>query len=308
MRGRLALAEGDHDAALHWFALAVPALRRLHNHWSTIMVVEDLARIAVERSDHERAARLLGAAANLREEAGARELRAEREALDQIAQSLRDNMGGPSLEAAVEAGRALGLSQTLDLAETMLGEPAAARPAGAAGSAVLRVNALGPLEISMDGERLPDAAWSDPKSRELLVYLLCHPAGRTRDQIGLALWGRDASPADLKNNFHITLHHLRRALGRPDWIVFEEERYRINPRLTVEFDGLRFEAEMREARAARTGDIALLARALARYRGDFLQDAAAGAGDWHLEHQERWRQLYVEGQLALGEHGFKSGR
>ena len=302
MRGRLALAEGDVDGALHWFTVALPALRRLKNHWSTIILVEDLAQIAAARGggDTERAARLLGAAANLREEAGARELPAEREALDRIGQSVRDTLGGAELEAAIQAGRALGLSQALDLAESMLGEPAPARPAGAA---VLRVNALGPLEISIDGERLPDAAWSDAKSRELLLYLLCHPAGRTRDQIGIAFW-RDASPAELKNNFHVTLHHLRRVLGRPDWIVFEEERYRINPRLAVEFDGLRFEAEVRAALAdvAQTGDTAPLARALAHYRGDFLQGAVPAAGDWHLEHQERWRQLHAAGQLALQEH------
>ena len=107
-----------------------------------------------------------------------------------------------------------------------------------------------------------------------------------------------------------TLHHLRGTLGRPDWIVFEEELYRINPRFAVEFDGLRFEAELQAARTAvaKTGDTAPLARALARYRGDFLEDAAAAAGDWHLEHQERWRRLYVAGQLALREHGVKAGR
>jgi len=190
----------------------------------------------------------------------------------------------------------------LDQAETMVGEPAAAaaRPAG---TPILRVNALGRLEISVDGERLPAAVWGgDARPRELLLYLLCHPAGRTRDQIGLACW-RAASPAQLKNSFHVTLHQLRRILGRPDWIVFEEERYRINPRLVVEFDGRRFETELRAARGAlaETGDAAPLARALARYRGDFLEDAAAS--DWHLEYRERWRRLYMEGKVALGERG-----
>ena len=301
MRGRLALTEGDTDGALGWFGVALTALRRLKNHWSTIILAEDLARIATERGDPERAARLLGAAANLREEAGAAPLPLEREAMDLLAASLGATLGAPAFETAFRAGQALSLSQALDQAETMVREPAAAaRPAG---TPILRVNALGPLEISVNGERLPAAAWGgDTKPRELLLYLLCHPAGRTRDQIGLACW-RGASPAQLKNNFHVTLHHLRRILGRPDWIVFEEERYRINPRLVVEFDGRRFETELRAARAvlARTGDDAPLARALARYRGDFLEDAAAG--DWHLEYRERWRRLYLEGKLALGERG-----
>src|SRR2546425_9393937 len=182
----------------------------------------------------------------------------------------------------------------------MVGEPAAAaRPAGAQ---VLRVNALGPLEISVDGEQLPAAASEegDAKPRELLLYFLCHPGGRTGEQIGLALW-RDASPAQRKNDFHVTLHQLRRTLGRPEWIVFEEERYRINPRLDVEFDARQFETELRLARAAlaQGKDAAPLAHALALYRGDFLKDATAGAGDWYLEYRDRWHRLYVEGQLAL---------
>jgi tetratricopeptide (TPR) repeat protein len=299
MRGRLALTEGDSDGALGWFAVALTPLKRMKNHWSTIILVEDLARIAAEREDPERAARLLGAVANLREEAGAAPLPLEREAMDRLAGSLRAALGPAAFLAAFQAGQALSLSQALDLATTMVAEPGpAARPAGAS---VLRVNALGPVEIWLDGRRLPATAWTHARPRELLLYLLCHPAGRTREQIGLAFWP-DASRAQLKNDFHVTLHHLRGVLGRPDWIVFEEERYRINPRLAVEFDGLQFEATVRAARAtlAKTGDAGPLARALALYRGDFLEDAATG--DWYLEHRDRWRRLYVEGQLALGKH------
>src|SRR6266566_3630704 len=298
MRGRLALAEGDNAGALGSFAIGLASLKRTKNHWSTIILVEDLARIAADRGDAVRATRLLGAAANLREEAGAAPLPLEREILDRLAGTVRASLGVAAFEAAFQAGQALNLSSALDLAESIVGEPAAApRPAGAQ---VLRVNALGPLEISVDGERLPDTAWSDAKPRELLLYFLCHPGGRTGEQIGLALW-RDASPAQRRNAFHVTLHQLRGILGGPDWIVFEEDRYRINPRLAVEFDARQFETELRMAQAAlvQAGDAASLARALARYRGDFLEDTTAGAGDWHLEHRERWRRLYLEGQLAL---------
>jgi len=216
MRGRLALAEGDSAAALSWFAVAITPLKRMKNHWSTIMLMEDLARIAAERGDPERAARALGAVANLREEAGAAALPLEREAMDHFAGSLRGALGAQAYVAAFQTGQAMSLSQALDLAETMVGEPAAApRPAE---TTVVRIDSLD---------------WSDPKSRELLLHLLRHPTGRTRDQIGLELWP-DASPAQVKNAFHVALHHLRSTLGRPDWIVFEEGRYRINPRFAVE--------------------------------------------------------------------------
>src|SRR5207248_1878005 len=176
LRGRLALAEGDTEGALASLALGLTRLKVTQNHWSTIILMEDLARIAAARGDAGRAARAPG-------------------------------------------------------------------------------------------------AWSSAESRELLLYLLCHPAGCTREQIGQALW-RDASPAQIKSNLHVTLHELRRTLGRPDWIVFEEERYRLNSRFAVQFDARQFEAEVRAARVAlaKAGDPAPLERALERYRGDFLGD------------------------------------
>ena len=300
LRGRLALAEGDTEGALPSFALGLSRLKVTKNHWSTIILMEDLARIPAARGDAERAARALGSVANLREEAGAAPLPVEREAMDRLAGSLRVTLGEAAFATAFEAGRALSFTEALDLAATLLGE---ATPKGvevveearAAGAPLLSVTALGPLQIMLDGEPLPAAAWKSAKSRELLLYLLCHPAGRTREQIGHALW-RDASPAQIKSNLHVTLHELRRALGRPDWIVFEEERYRVNPRFAVEFDARQFEAAVRSARVAlaKTGDAAPLERALQRYRGEFLGESGLAVGDWYLKHRERWRRLFVE--------------
>src|SRR2546430_15459185 len=75
-------------------------LKRTKNHWSTIILIEDLARIAVERDDHARAARLLGAAANLREEAGAAPLPPEREVLDRLGGAGRGSPGAAAVESA----------------------------------------------------------------------------------------------------------------------------------------------------------------------------------------------------------------
>src|SRR2546430_5704474 len=105
MRGRLALAEGDNTGALASFAIGLASLKRTKNHWSTIILVEDLARIAADRGDAVRAARLLGAAANLREEAGAAPLPLEREILDRLAGTVRASLGVAAFEAAFQAGQ-----------------------------------------------------------------------------------------------------------------------------------------------------------------------------------------------------------
>src|SRR2546430_17718983 len=85
-------------------------LKRTKNHWSTIILIEDLARIAVERDDHARAARLLGAAANLREEAGAAPLPPEREVLDRLGGAVRGSPGPAAFATAFPAGPALRVS------------------------------------------------------------------------------------------------------------------------------------------------------------------------------------------------------
>ena len=170
----------------------------------------------------------------------------------------------------------------------------------------LRVRALGPLSIEVDGATIPLDAWRSARPRELLLYLLCHPEGRTREQIGLVFWP-EASTAQVKNNFHVTLHHLRKVLGRADWIVFDEDRYAVNAALGVAFDAARFEGEMASALRAASGDREeALRTALAAYRGDFLEDA--GMGDWHLEVRDRLRRLWVEGMHALGEALVATGR
>jgi DNA-binding SARP family transcriptional activator len=188
--------------------------------------------------------------------------------------------------------------------------PAAPSPAGphpTTSDPQLRVLALGPLEIYVAGEPVPAEAWRYSRPKELLLFLLCHPGGRTREQIGVVFWP-ESSAAQVKNSFHVTLHHLRKALGRNEWVVLEDDRYRINPALQREFDADLFEEgisqALRDARADAASADALRA-ALALYRGDFLQDETVG--DWHFETRDHLGSLYVQGLCALGELLMRAG-
>ena len=139
----------------------------------------------------------------------------------------------------------------------------------------------------------------------MFAYLLVHPDGSTREQLRQALWP-DASVAQAKNNVHVTLHHLRRALGRADLVLFDRDRYAINWSLGVEVDVTAFEREVEEARRALRANPGLTAAAdrlrtaLDRYRGDFLADEHAG--DWHLSVRERLQRLRLAGLATLGTH------
>lgn len=156
----------------------------------------------------------------------------------------------------------------------------------------LTVRALGPLEIECGATRLGRDAWSSGRAKELLLYLSCHPAGRTREQIGLVFWP-DSSTAQIKNSFHVLLHRLRKTIGRADVVVLSDERYRINPALDPWFDAALFETAATAAlRAARAGEDAgeRLDAALALYRGDFLEGEEMG--DWSLELQGRLQRKH----------------
>jgi DNA-binding SARP family transcriptional activator len=173
--------------------------------------------------------------------------------------------------------------------------------------AALRVLALGALEIFVDGAPVPPKAWHYAKSRELLLHLLWFPEGRTREQIGLALWP-DASTAQVRNNFHVTLHHLRKALRRSEWVRFDRERYRIDAVGALEFDARTFDAMMTAAlREARRGapPIAELRAACAMYRGHFMDGESAG--DWSVEIRDRLTRQHADGLEMLGAALLKAG-
>jgi DNA-binding SARP family transcriptional activator len=155
--------------------------------------------------------------------------------------------------------------------------------------------------VFVDGELVESTAWGSARPRELLVYLLMHPEGRTKEQVGLAFWP-DASAAQLRNSFHVTLHRLRKALGNPSWITLVHDRYRVDPAVLEEFDVLEFEREVADARRSlkrqEEAASAKLEQALARFRGDFLDGEPVG--DWHLEHRDRLQRVYIDALMELG--------
>jgi predicted ATPase/DNA-binding SARP family transcriptional activator len=265
-------------------------------------VFGDLAELAARRGDLARAGRLFGGADALRASIGARPFKtdADRQAL--LFESVRAGPHAALFDAALAEGRTLTMEEVRDevlrgvapppvhVAEPVPAAVAAGVPAAAAGPA-LRVRVLGGFEVWRHGERIGDDAWTYAKPRELLAYLALNPEGRTRQQIGAALWP-DAAPAQVKNSFHVTMHHLRKALGDATWVIREEERYRLAPELGCELDARRFE----DAARAALGNGRSAAAAL--YTGDFLEGQPEAR--WLLEERDRLRALYVDVALHAG--------
>ena len=291
---------------------SVAALYRDPSLFWSARALHLLAIARIRMGDAEGGARLMGVAEVVRETIGAVMFGPDRAHLEPALDAARAAMGGAAFDAAWKAGR--GVSLTAALEDILRHAPPAAAPRVSsspepvrdAARAPLEVRALGSLEILRDGVALPDDAWRYARPRELLLFLLAHPEGRSRQQIGVVFWP-DASPTQVKNNFHVMLHHLRKAIGRAELIVFENERYRMAWEAGVQFDARTFEqqlpARVRTLKSAcgtenvqRALDAAL--EVLALYRGEFLSEE--DVGDWHLDIRNRLRRIYLDAQLLVG--------
>jgi len=313
VHGLVVLTVGDLSAAGTLFRESLAALRRDPSTFWIARALELLGIVCCRLGDPRRGVPYLGAADACRASIGAAQFDHDRKRLEPIILAAREALGDDGFARIWEEGRATPLAQVLATAVEPLA-PATNAGEGVAhesheGAAlVLDVRALGPLEIRRDGVLLGGDAWRYVRPRELLLYLLAHPAGRTREQIGLVFWP-DSSSAQVKNSFHVTLHHMRKALGRADLIAFEDDRYRIRWELGVRFDARDFadavQPAIRQVKTARPGadlsePLGRIWRAVEAYRGDFLQDV--DVGDWHLETRDHLRRLYSDGLLLVGEH------
>jgi DNA-binding SARP family transcriptional activator len=250
-----ALALGDHAEAAARAAEAAVLLRDEPDLWFLSRALDTLAAACTLPRAHAAptpaaldaadAARLTGAADALRRRSGTTILPIDRARHEATVAAVQRALGPAAFAAAWADGAALPLDALLALVDAVADAmtpgaapvaaprvaPASPRAgdgppsAGADGGAsTVQVVAFGPLAVTRDGTPVPPNELTPAKMRELLLYLALHPGGRTKEQIALALWP-DASPAQLRNAFHVTVHQLRRALGRKDAVAFDAGLY-----------------------------------------------------------------------------------
>jgi DNA-binding SARP family transcriptional activator len=288
----------------------------INDGWGIALALDVVAFVAARRGRFEDAVRLVaGTEAHRARLAVALPEPTPAERVELLA-SLRTSLGA-RFDELYAAGHSLSTAEVVQLAFAETARHTAEHrivhaddtPATDRAQSRLRVLALGPLQVFAGGQVVDASAWGSARPRELLVYLLMHPEGRTKEQAGLAFWP-DASTAQLRNNFHVTLHRLRKALGSPDLVTLANDRYRVDPALVDEFDAMAFEREVTAARRGvkrqAEGAATELELALARYRGDFLDGEPVG--DWHVEHRERLQRVYVDALLELGTHYVREER
>ncbi|HSK19480.1 MAG TPA: BTAD domain-containing putative transcriptional regulator [Longimicrobiales bacterium] len=303
-------------------AMVLESLEALRRDPSFLFIARAIDYRAYCRSERDprAAAREIGIASAMRRHIGANRFQHDDVVMDRLVGRLRELLGDVEYERAFDEGTHVQPAHALDevlggaatqpaavqpiaplpavrTADTAVPVPAAASPAPSPVATDLCVRALGPFEVEVQGTAV--SAWPYAKPKELLAFLLLRPQGRTRAEIGAALWP-EASPAQVRNSFHVTMHHVRRTIGHADWVVLDGERYMIAPGVTVDFDVAAFQ-EQAESAMALDGDAAVpaLRSAMRLYRDHFLAGETAGA--WRDDVQDRLRRLYCNVGLRLAE-------
>lgn len=320
--GRAWLEQGDLARAEGYFLESFALRDALGEDEGLAEALEGLAAVAVARGNGAVAATQLGASETLREHAGMPVPAIDRPFYDRWLARIHALLDEQTLEAAWTAGRLLTPPAARDAgAATAPNAPehGPTAPGGDGGTVstsppgerpivtpaprsrpVLRIFALGEARVYRRGELVDVSEWTYSRSRELLYFLLRRESA-TKEQIGLALWP-DTDTEHLRASLHPVLHHLRQALGGPDWVVFERGRYRFNRELSYAFDVEAFERHLEYAARGQADNpaqaIQHLEQALKLYRGDFL--SGMYESDWLERTRDELRGRHREALMTLG--------
>jgi DNA-binding SARP family transcriptional activator len=157
----------------------------------------------------------------------------------------------------------------------------------------LRIRTFGQTRVLLGDQ---EVRWSAQSARDLLLYLLSLPEGRTRPQLFADLWEQDVD-SSTRNRFRVTVHRLRTSLGLPGAVTEEHGRYRLAPEVWRASDVYALYAALGEAGPDDALDrTRALERALHAYGGDFL---AGEDAEWALKARDEHRSAYVRATLEL---------
>ena len=158
------------------------------------------------------------------------------------------------------------------------------------------IRAFGKLQVRIGDHLLSTSDWKSQTARDLFFYLLAHPNGATKEEIGEVFWP-DSTPEELRLRFKNTMYRLRRAVGN-DTITYEDDIYQFNRSVDYDYDVELFQRELSMAQS--TNDIELQIKhyktAVAAYPGPFLNKLDQS---WVLSPREQFQRQFVAAALKL---------
>jgi len=302
--GHLCWLEHQYPQSLAAFQESLLLRRSLNSLRGVAYAIDGVAWVAAADGDHTLAARLFGAADTHFVAMHSHFHPLEQPAHDAAVALARTGLGAAAFAAVWEEGKQLGLEDAAEMALRLtIGQaPGAEKSLSQVSSTLLRLYALGPVRV-VQGERTIAASdWTYSRARDLLFYLATNGAS-TREQIGLVFWP-DASTEQLRRNLGVTLHHLRKALGRTEWVIFDKELYTLNRTLGCWYDVEAFTSLWQQAQQ-NPNPTPLLQQALALYQGEFMADA--NVGEWYFSLRETLAQRYENLLFTLAQTHWAAG-
>lgn len=157
----------------------------------------------------------------------------------------------------------------------------------------LKIYGFGSPEVYFQDKKVQ---WPIARSKDLFFYLLQHPKGQTKEEIGANFWP-DHSPERLDAVFRSTLYRLRRVIYR-DCIVFEDGLYRFNWEIKYRYDVHQFEDLLDKSKQEKNLSqyIVQLEESITIYKGDYLQGVYH---DWADTERTRLRARYRSAIMDL---------
>ena len=154
----------------------------------------------------------------------------------------------------------------------------------------VQINLLGGFSVAVDGQGIPDTAWSR-RSAAALVKLLALRSGRRlpREQLIDLLWP-DLLVDEAAPRLHKAAHFARAALGVPDGVVLSGDVVALLPDAEVTVDVDQFDAAATAYLAG--GGLPRADEAIRLYRGDLLPEDLYV--EWTEHDRERRRMRYLE--------------
>lgn len=158
------------------------------------------------------------------------------------------------------------------------------------------VRAFGRMQVRVGDHLVSTSDWKSQTSRDLFFYLLAHPGGVTKEEVGAAFWP-DSTPDELRLRFKNSVYRLRRAIGN-DAVTYTDETYEFNRAIDYEYDVERFLREINLAQASDDMDaqIKQLKAAINLYQGPFLPK---GEQSWILSQREQYQQIFIDSAVKL---------
>ena len=163
----------------------------------------------------------------------------------------------------------------------------------------LEIKAFKKINVKKGGKKISVSEWIHQKTvREIFFYLLSHPGGVTKQQVGLAFWP-ESSLSQLSCQFKNAMYRLRRSLGTENILYHQETRsYSFNWNSSYIYDVEQFQEVCRlaERQSDQKSGIDYLIRAVSIYQHPYASELD---GIWAVSERRKLYLMYENAQLEL---------